>query len=593
MAEKLSVEIGAEIDDLKKGLNQANNEVNKFGKNVDKNVSKLGKSTKNAGKGFKAVGKGAANAVPSVTEFSRVIQDAPFGIQGVANNIQQLTANFGHLTKSAGGVKNALRLMLKSLSGPAGILLVVSAVTAAMVFFRNSNRGAATDAEKLAKKNEEVANSLKAYKDGLDSLSKAQLKGSENAVKELTNLRLLNEQTNDSTLSNEKRTEAIDELRKKYPSYLQGMTDEKILTEGLKGTYDQLTTAILQKARAQAAASLIEANTKKELVLTSQLEVLALDNANKRLKRNAQSRKANNRQAGNLGPQLTKSKVATDGLTKSLEKEVELINQITALQQDSAKLAERIKENGGIVPLDFKADDAIGGIRNTLSLAGSAVQAGLTSIKTITNDPENQISLIPPPQFLTEDEVRLLDHMKRLEDGLSAFNTSAGELISNNIASTFSQLGSVIGASLATGGNVLKAAGQTLLAGLGKILVDLGNMAVKIGVGMLGIKAALKTLNPGVAIAAGVALIALGSAFSKGAKGMSGRIGSSGGGSSRGVADSGSSSRGFSSSSSTSGFSGGNGGTVVFEIAGTKLIGVLSNTLNRNKAIGGNFVLTT
>ena len=34
-------------------------------------------------------------AVPAMNEFSRVIQDMPYGMQGVANNIQQMTVQFG------------------------------------------------------------------------------------------------------------------------------------------------------------------------------------------------------------------------------------------------------------------------------------------------------------------------------------------------------------------------------------------------------------------------------------------------------------------------------------------------------------------
>jgi hypothetical protein len=96
-------------------------------------------------------------------------------------------------------------------------------------------------------------------------------------------------------------------------------------------------------------------------------------------------------------------------------------------------------------------------------------------------------------------------------------------------------------------------------------------------------KTALKSLNPAVAIGAGVALVALGSFFSSKSRAIGGGIGGGGGvsgGSGSDANNSSFTSSGFSSRSSE-------GGTVVFEIAGQKLVGVLSNTLNANRRLGG------
>ena len=43
------------------------------------------------------------------------------------------------------------------------------------------------------------------------------------------------------------------------------------------------------------------------------------------------------------------------------------------------------------------------------------------------------------------------------------------------------------------------------------MLINVGKLAIQTGIAVAGIKAALKSLNPAVAIAAGVALVALGS----------------------------------------------------------------------------------
>lgn len=100
--------------------------------------------------------------------------------------------------------------------------------------------------------------------------------------------------------------------------------------------------------------------------------------------------------------------------------------------------------------------------------------------------------------------------LEGLVDPIENFNTQLTNIINN----TLSQLGTSIGESIAssllgTGG--LQGALDMFLSVLAGGLIQVGELAIATGVAILGIKKALETLNPYVAIAAGIALIALGS----------------------------------------------------------------------------------
>jgi len=104
-------------------------------------------------------------------------------------------------------------------------------------------------------------------------------------------------------------------------------------------------------------------------------------------------------------------------------------------------------------------------------------------------------------------------------------------ILANGIGQGLSGFASGIGEALASGTSVIDAVGQGLLSGLGNILTQLGEAAIKIGVGLAAIKLALKSLNPFVAVAAGVGLIALGAFFSSKASSIGDNVkGGSGGG---------------------------------------------------------------
>lgn len=97
-------------------------------KNTADEAKKAGDSIKNNLK------PATAQAGATLTNFNRVVSDAPFGFIGIQNNLMPLIESFQNLqntTKESGGVFKSL---ISSLSGPVGIGVAFSIVSSAITF---------------------------------------------------------------------------------------------------------------------------------------------------------------------------------------------------------------------------------------------------------------------------------------------------------------------------------------------------------------------------------------------------------------------------------------------------------------------------
>lgn len=97
--------------------------------------------------------------------------------------------------------------------------------------------------------------------------------------------------------------------------------------------------------------------------------------------------------------------------------------------------------------------------------------------------------------------------------------TDISEQLTSVLQSLAEQTASVVGelvGDLVTGGDAWGNFANAAISAFGQMAVTVGNMAISTGVATLGIKAALESLNGYVAIAAGVTLVALGSAVKAG-----------------------------------------------------------------------------
>lgn len=94
-------------------------------------------------------------------------------------------------------------------------------------------------------------------------------------------------------------------------------------------------------------------------------------------------------------------------------------------------------------------------------------------------------------------------------------------IVSTSFEGIGASIGELIG-DLATGGDAWKNFANSAASAFGDMAITVGKMAIATGTATLGIKAALESLNGYVAIAAGVALVALGSAVKAGLSNVAG-----------------------------------------------------------------------
>ncbi|MAA76654.1 MAG: phage tail tape measure protein [Rhodobiaceae bacterium] len=129
------------------------------------------------------------------------------------------------------------------------------------------------------------------------------------------------------------------------------------------------------------------------------------------------------------------------------------------------------------------------------------------------------------PAAMSEQQMVLAEQQAIAMENAAMFNNEIGNIITGGLNQLATGIGEALGQAISGGGNLSKKLAKVVLTTIGTMAVQMGKLAIAIGIGVEKIKIALKSLNPAVAIAAGIALVALGSF----AKSQAGKIGSGGG----------------------------------------------------------------
>lgn len=171
--------------------------------------------------------QGADNATGSLINLGRVVQDAPFGFIGIANNLNPLQEGFSRLVKQTGSFGGALKSLGSSLLGAGGISLGISLVSSALILFGDELFGAGKKA--------------KALDESLKSLA-------ESTAKDIVQLTTLVGVVKNSNTSNEDREKAIKAINQQYDTYLKNLGLEEVNLQNINSAYEQIVNNLLRQA---------------------------------------------------------------------------------------------------------------------------------------------------------------------------------------------------------------------------------------------------------------------------------------------------------------------------------------------------------
>ena len=194
----------------------------------------LNDSVKNNG-----VSTGLANT--AVLEFGRTMSDAPYGIQGVGNNISQLTTILGQMAGDVKEGETVIGNLRKAFIGPLGVVVGVQIAIAAFEIF--------------AKRMSETT----------DVLTKLDVAVGKSAV----NLKLAKTALDNENTSLEEKQEIVNALNKQYPEWNLQLEESGNISDNNAAKIDAEIAALGRLAKAKAYQSLLEEAYAKKVEMSA------------------------------------------------------------------------------------------------------------------------------------------------------------------------------------------------------------------------------------------------------------------------------------------------------------------------------------
>lgn len=365
----------------------------------------------------------------SVNQIIREIPAAAISLNtfflGISNNVPILIDEIEKLRKvnaqlAAEGkpTKNVINEVVKSLFSWNTAIVVLLTVFAMFGKQIIEHIGLLIKGQKVVDNYKTSLQKLKlAKQDLLDVTTKA----NKDASKELTHLKLLRAQAENTALSTKQRKAAVDELQKQYPKYFKNISQEAILNGNAAESYKQLRKAILETAKAKAYEDKIAENEAKIIDLRTK-KVNELTQAE--LKR---------REIVVLQQQLAqKGELLQTSPTKQLADDITALGQALSIAQDEFDtLSAKAKATQNNIDALTKSNKALATTASKLPIAGPSTKDLRTKTPNLRDTEDTIESLSLAANKAYQESITKLEResiANRRKEYLKAYNTEVADL---------------------------------------------------------------------------------------------------------------------------------------------------------------------
>lgn len=479
----LSFKLTADVRDLEQGLNTAQKSLAKTATEANKLDSTL---LKGANGGIKQSG-----AV--LTDFNRIVQDLPFGFAAIGNNLTQLPESFRRLKQETGSSGAAFKALLSSISGAGGIGFALSALTSAITFaslgFGAWTRGLTGNKQAL----DENAKSAKKLADEYSSIV-----GS--ISKEVSQVEILVESFKKENLTRKEKANIIEQLQRISPAYFANLDKEKTTVEQVTLAYENYSRSILRAIELKVREADLEKVIKRRLELQDQgakKTIIEVD-ANGKLKKSINAV---------WDADATGRKASFNDLVLTQDQQREL-NNLLITEKELLKDIANLK-----MPQDFTKVDKVGKVKKDKKGVEGLKNRYIKDLEQVLSKPGGSLTVTVPiiPKIevgLSELKNQFFLRGEELRDALrKGLNSGLENMFENFVSQIGEELGNAI-SGISNAGDFFKGLFNVLGAGL----KQLGQYFIQTAIEVEIFKEFI-TKNPYLALAAGVALIAIGAAI--------------------------------------------------------------------------------